>query len=392
MTRIWLVACFSLALLALTLFNPKTEIFRAQASPAPAPESVAAVPLYWFTEAKWKGGDNNYHDLSSQMAFHFYTINEDEKAVLQKQPQWTFNGVIGYVFPKPVPGTVPLYRLVKNEYDRVNHFMTIDKAEVDKVINGNYGWQSEGIVCYVSPKPVPGTVPLYRLYYPEQNNSNSPNKGWVEKTSYWGDVHFYTTDGQAKYSYIYAGFQPLPVSMYVWSHPTSLNVGGNVIKPPQPPPAASAKDQLFSLGCAQDANKQIKCPSVQGLELCNFYKSKGQINATSCATSADQSAFANLEHDLSARGCTRFLGRAGQYLCQTLNGAQACQGYLKKGDGLVTKCISVKQAQMAKDLFGHGCKSFLGRDDDYYCSSADGLKLCNNYRLDGQIKTCRQQQ
>jgi hypothetical protein len=385
MKRVLFLTCVSVALLSLALFNPKTQIFRAQASPEPAAEQVAAVPLYWYF--------NKFNE------FHFFTASLAEGTAFAKTQQaagWKYMGTIGWVFPQQVPGSVPLYRLVKEEDEPkgVNHFMTVDKAEADHAAN-NLGWHFEGIMCYVSPKQVAGTVHLYRLYRPLQDLSGQ-GSGLIKYTTKIGDTHYYTVSEEDMNEYVNVGYTLVRTEAFIWSKATTISLGGasgnSVIKPPQPPPPASAKDQLFSLGCTQDGTKQIKCPSVQGWELCNFYKKKGDINVTYCSTSADQFAFANLEHDLSARGCTRFLGRAGQYLCQTLNGAQACQGYLKKGDGLVTKCISVKQAQMAKDLSAHGCKSFLGRDDDYYCSSADGLKLCNNYHLDGQVKTCRQQQ
>ena len=123
-------------------------------------------------------------------------------------------------------------------------------------------------------------------------------------------------------------------------------------------------------------------------ETCNFYKNKGELKVSFCTTTVDQAAFANIETDLTSRGCTRYLGRAGEYLCQTLNGDQACQGYLKKKDGLVTKCLSVKQDAMNKDLYAHGCRSRLGRADDFYCST-EGMKTCENYRIDGRVKTCR---
>jgi hypothetical protein len=404
MKRNALLTCLALALFALAITYPKTVAVSVEASPPAPPENVTSVPLYWFTESK------QYVDPIS-IAFHFYTIVEDEKAALQTQPQWSYRGIIGYVFAKQVPGTTPLYRLVKNEYGRVNHFMTIDKAELDSVVNSDSGWQSEGVCCYVSPKQVAGTAQLYRLYLPERSNKPTLVSGLLgDDTEYLGDVHFYTTDGPTKYTYIYHGFQPSPMVMYIWTQPTDASAvkplvailapgsassgskGGNVIKAPAGGgPAPSAQQQLFTLGCVQNAGKKtITCPTIQGVELCNYYKKKGELNVTYCTTTADQFKYDVIEKDLTAQGCSNFLGRAGEYLCQTLKGAQACRDYMKKGDGLVTRCLSVKDAEMNQDLKKHGCYDFLGREGDYMCPTADGFKTCENYRIDGRLKVCRQ--
>jgi len=413
MKRKTILTCLALALAALALTNPKTVAVSVEASPPVPAESVTAVPLYWFTENKKYSVINNvaaYRDVAEYAAFHFYTIVEDEKAALQTQPQWSFMGVVGYVFPKQVSGTVPLYRLVKNEYDRVNHFMTIDKGEVDSVVNSDSGWQSEGVCCYVSPKQVAGTTQLYRLYHPEENNSDDANKGWIQPTEYWGDVHFYTTDGQTKYMYLHKNFQMSPMSIYIWTQPTVANVattsvanmiagsstssgsnGGSAIKAPAGATQPNVQQQLFSLGCSQNpGKKQITCPTIQGYELCNYYKKKGELSVTYCVTTADQFKYANIENDLTAQGCSNFLGRAGEYLCQTWKGAQTCEDYLKKKDGLVTRCVSVKQAEMDQDLKKHGCTPFPGREGDYICPTAVGFKTCENYRIDGRLKICRQ--
>ena len=395
-----LLTYLTLALVALALAYPKTDAAHASVPPSAPAENVTAVPLYWLTEQTVQFQYN---------AFHFYTVAEDEKTALLTQPQWSLSGIVGYVFPKQVAGTVPLYRLVKNEYGRVNHFMTIDKGEADDVANNGSGWQLEGICCYVSRNQVAGTVPLYHLYHPEVAFKPTPVAGLLgDETSYEGDVHFYTADGQMKYRYIHKNFQLLPTAMYVWMQPTdataattnvagmiggvsssSSSQGGNVIKN-TPAPPFNVQNELFSHGCSQNAGKkQVTCPTVEGWELCNYYKTKGELNVSSCTTTADQFAFAAIEKDLSARGCSRFLGRAGQYLCQTLNGAQACDTYAKKKDGLVTKCLSVKQAEMNRDLGKHGCGNFLGRDDDFLCKTDEGVKACEIYRIDGRVKMCR---
>src|SRR5260370_33812969 len=123
MKRKTILTCLALALAALALTNPKTVAVSVEASPPVPAESVTAVPLYWFTENKKYSVINNvaaYRDVAEYAAFHFYTIVEDEKAALQTQPQWSFMGVVGYVFPKQVSVTVPLSRLGHDDYARRN--------------------------------------------------------------------------------------------------------------------------------------------------------------------------------------------------------------------------------------------------------------------------------
>ncbi|MFL6227643.1 MAG: hypothetical protein ACJ741_02560 [Pyrinomonadaceae bacterium] len=381
--RVWLGVSM-LALVALALSNPKSDAFRAAASPPP--EQVLTVPLYRLR--------NDGHQF-------LYTIDPNEMAALQKQKDWTYEGVRGYVLPKKIPGAVEVYRLRKsggtegttvlNLYSSSwdYFFYTADKKEADNAAN-NLGWRIEGVAFYVSPKQVADTIALNRYYSPPHDVHE------VAVTDHYGESFFYTTDPKDPYlPHSALTFQR--VEAYVWQQAVTLDAGTgllasktnvNVIKP-TPAPAINVQDELFSLGCSQDAGKkQITCPSIQGWELCNFYKNKGDLKVSFCATTVDQFAFANIETDLTAHGCTRFLGRAGQYLCRTLSGAQTCDTYLKKKDGMVTKCLSVKQEEMNKDLLAHGCKSFLGRADDFYCT-AEGMKTCTDYRLDGRVKTCR---
>jgi hypothetical protein len=385
-----MLTCLALVLVALALSNPKTDAFRAQASPPP--EQVATVPLFALE-------NKGYQFL--------YTIDPGEMAALQNLPDdaWHYVGISCYVMPKKLPGAVEVYRLRKSggtegttilsiggsSWDYF--FYTADKKEADNAAN-NLGWRLEGIAFYMSPKKMADTIPLNRYYRPAFDNK--PGIGIV--TDHYPEVFFYTTSNSPVLEgRQMSGFNFQRIEAYVWQQTIMLDAATglaistavNVIKP-QPPPPMSVIDQLFSLGCTQDAaKKQITCPSVRGYETCNFYKNRGDLKVSFCTTTADQFAFANMEKDLGSRSCTRFLGRAGEYVCQTLNGAQACKGYLGKKDGLVTKCLSAKQTEMDHDLFQHGCKRFLGREDDYYCKTAEGLQTCNNYRIDGRVKTCR---
>lgn len=152
--------------------------------------------------------------------FHFYTANPDERASLKQQPGWKEYGQMGYVFREQVPGTIPLYRLVKAEFGGANHFYTIDKKEADSA--AGMGWTFEGVCCYVSKTPVEGTVPLYRLYKAVHTSGDSEGSffgnllGGKPFSSSTGDVHFYTVYPAERDSAMKQGFQFIRNEAYVW--------------------------------------------------------------------------------------------------------------------------------------------------------------------------------
>jgi hypothetical protein len=68
------------------------------------------------------------------------------------QHGYTSEGITGYCFPTGIPGTVPLYRYWKSSV--ADHFYTTDAAEIGTTtpgVEGNYGYTSEGVVCFVIP-------------------------------------------------------------------------------------------------------------------------------------------------------------------------------------------------------------------------------------------------
>jgi len=64
-------------------------------------------------------------------------------------------GIAGYVFAEPQPGTVPLYRWLHPRHG--SHYYTISPGAPDRPNS-----VSEGIACHVCDHPVAGTVPFYR--------------------------------------------------------------------------------------------------------------------------------------------------------------------------------------------------------------------------------------
>lgn len=80
---------------------------------------------------------------------HFYTTNKEEAtrgATWDHPPPITYEGILGYIFPKKKPGTVALYRSFIIGWK--DHMYSTDKAEHD----GCKGCKYEGIVGYIFPK------------------------------------------------------------------------------------------------------------------------------------------------------------------------------------------------------------------------------------------------
>jgi len=95
----------------------------------------SAVP--GTVELKWLNHDNRPYD-------NFMTTNVDEaNNAVAKYGYKIYAGNCGcYVATTQLPGTVPLFRLVKE-----THFYTTDAAERDRAISD--GYTSEGIAAYV---------------------------------------------------------------------------------------------------------------------------------------------------------------------------------------------------------------------------------------------------
>jgi len=278
-----------------------------------------AVPLYRFFQS-----DGTDH-------FHFYTADKDEMTALKHSPGWKYEGPIGYVFPVKAhpPKTSPLYRLAKVEFGEANHFYTMDKAEADKAING--GWTSEGICCYLSPTQVAGTIPLIRLY----KTCIVPSDGgeFVQNTmgcggATGGDSHFYTTNGEEKFKVIdQAGFQFIRNEGYLWPQPTTI------AGPPQQK-KVDYDGVLLDLGCTRNAPGDYQCETQRSYETCDSLKKQGLAKA--CSTHVNLKIQDSIDKELFSVGCTRFLGRADEFVCKTQNALNVCEAYRKNGK--VKKC------------------------------------------------------
>jgi hypothetical protein len=119
----------------------------------------ALVPIHRF-----------YHGGASD---HFYSTNIGEGG----PHGYASEGVGFQLAAQQTPGLVPVYRYWKSDFK--DHFYTTNAGEIGVVtqgMSGKFGYVCEGILGYISPNSIPGTIPVYR---------------------YWNESvhdHFYTTN------------------------------------------------------------------------------------------------------------------------------------------------------------------------------------------------------
>jgi Repeat of unknown function (DUF5648) len=149
--------------------------------------------------------------LHPASSMRLYTINQAEISRITAKGEWQREGTEGWLFPSPVVGTTPLYRLYLNKDGKhPDHLYTANRDEGNQVIK-TWGVAYEGIAGYVATTQTPGTTPLLRLYNPQAG-------------------HFYTINAEeaasavAKYGYVAEGQVG-----YVWTGPAAL---ASVMPPP----------------------------------------------------------------------------------------------------------------------------------------------------------------
>jgi|GEM_PF-971435 len=99
----------------------------------------------------------NFRLYNAPTFTHFWTTDANEYNTLRLFPEWTAEGVDGYVFPTNVTNSLPLYRLNYPYGGQNLHLWTTDANE-NAVLASTYGWIQEGIAAYVIdilPVPLP---------------------------------------------------------------------------------------------------------------------------------------------------------------------------------------------------------------------------------------------
>jgi hypothetical protein len=159
----------------------------AQPAAAPAPQPAAAsgrVPLYRLASASDR----------------LYTTSTEERDRVEQQG-YRDEGIAGYVAATQVPGTLPLYRLAKQNGPGTEHFYTDNAGERDKAIS-QLGFHLEGIAGYVPTSPEPGAVLLHRLQQPST-----------------GEYLYTTSQAEASQAEQQFRYHSLGNCCYIWQQP-----------------------------------------------------------------------------------------------------------------------------------------------------------------------------
>ena len=87
------------------------------------------------------------------------------------------DGIAGYVYAEPAPGTVPFHRYKRPRWG--DHFYTTDGS-----ISSQTGYIYEKVACHVLDHPAPGTLPLEHWRRPAKVTTSPtptprPSPGWV---------------------------------------------------------------------------------------------------------------------------------------------------------------------------------------------------------------------
>ena len=147
---------------------------------------------------------------------HFYTTNKAERDSAVKNADYSDEGIAGYVYATPQPGTVELRRFVKETSRGTRHYYATTRAEFFAAQKN--GYTSEGACCYVSSTAVDGAVPFYQLYLKPKNPA-----GDINSRDSYGDDHLYTINETEKFDAINKyGYIIQPTAGYIWA---KQNVG-----------------------------------------------------------------------------------------------------------------------------------------------------------------------
>jgi len=314
----------ALVLIILALICSRNAPSRVDAAGPLPPPPPKTVPLYYL------------YNYSS--GYHLFTDDYGVKEIAISDGSYTFIKNACYVFSTQVPGTVLLHQLkqivlVKSgDGDPVNvprflYTTSFDEYNQLKKAGWSNAQGNPKIAIYIAPSPLTGTVALYRLRHPSVYSDDLAYFAPGDYDSY------YTTDKNEMNSLTQNGWEFVHVEGWVWPGPTTL------AEPPPPAPPESYYIQLLSdLGCnTLEMPGKITCPK-QGYFDCDYYRKEGKIKVAACSPNFNLTDFNKAESLLVKLGCKRFLGRPGEYICESWDSGEACDAAIKTSKGLITKC------------------------------------------------------
>lgn len=122
---------------------------------------------------------------------HWYTTNEDVFYLWTSHQEINDDGIAAYISPVPLPYTVPMWNMVKNDMEQ--YFVT-SEADRDYVI-GKYGYQDCGIMGYVAPldDTAHGNAQLFQWFSGNSDNFVTDIRDIFGVDNGWNADHYYNS-------------------------------------------------------------------------------------------------------------------------------------------------------------------------------------------------------
>jgi ubiquitin len=139
---------------------------------------------------------------------HFYTTNAGEIGTTQQGAAgnhgYTSEGHGFHLRAAPAPGFTAVLRYWHP--GKSDHFYTTNAGEIGTTqpgAVGNHGYTFESVLGYASPSPLPGLVPIHRYWHPAKNDHFYTTNAGEIGTTQQGAVgnHGYTSEGILGYAY-----------------------------------------------------------------------------------------------------------------------------------------------------------------------------------------------
>lgn len=130
------------------------------------------------------GGGNRvalYRAVDRSGAHLYYTDTND-----QSLRNFRADGTAGYILDRPRGGTLGLHRLVGRNGD---YLLTTDTNDIPRM--ESFGYLDQGVIGFIASEQLPGTQPLYRLVKPDgsghfftaspQERADTLRRGWRDE-------------------------------------------------------------------------------------------------------------------------------------------------------------------------------------------------------------------
>jgi hypothetical protein len=198
-------------------------------------------------------------------------------------------------------------------------------------------------------------------------------------------------DTMRRHQLLTCGALVLSVCALIYSAPSGVGAAGALSPtPPATVQDAMAEKQLFDLGCSTAPNESylVRCPSIMAYGVCEDFRKAGKLKASvnGCtATGLDITRFQKMEVELLDHDCKRFLGRAGEYICESWSGGELCDLDLRTiGNGLINKCLTPRQniTSSIKETFGREPDA---QDMNYWSTQVKMKKLTHQEMMKGMM-------